>query len=278
MALDLTSVDRRTEPTSFTYTSKDAILYALGVGATRDELDYLYEGRGPKVLPSFAVIPAFPALMRATDGAGVTIDRVVHGHQKVTVHAPIAPEGTLLTTAVVEAIYDMKRMAQVVVRTETRDAAGTHLFDTEWGILVLGEGGFGGEAPPGREGTAPSRAADFRFEEKTSPEQALLYRLSGDLNPLHADPDFSLVKDRFGTPILHGLCTYGYMTRAVVKGACQGDAAKIRSLTARFSKPVWPGDTLITEGWIEGSTVYLRTTTRERGEAVLTQARAEITV
>ncbi len=278
MALDLTSVDRRTEPTSFTYTSKDAILYALGVGATRDELDYLYEGRGPKVLPSFAVIPAFPALMRATDGAGVTVDRVVHGHQKVTVHAPIAPEGTLLTTAVVEAIYDMKRMAQVVVRTETRDAAGTHLFDTEWGILVLGEGGFGGEAPPGREGTAPSRAADFRFEEKTSPEQALLYRLSGDLNPLHADPDFSLVKDRFGTPILHGLCTYGYMTRAVVKGACQGDAAKIRSLTARFSKPVWPGDTLITEGWIEGSTVYLRTTTRERGEAVLTQARAEITV
>ncbi len=278
MALDLTSVDRRTEPTSFTYTSKDAILYALGVGATRDELDYLYEGRGPKVLPSFAVIPAFPALMRATDGAGVTVDRVVHGHQKVTVHAPIAPEGTLLTTAVVEAIYDMKRMAQVVVRTETRDTAGTHLFDTEWGILVLGEGGFGGEAPPGREGTAPSRAADFRFEEKTSPEQALLYRLSGDLNPLHADPDFSLVKDRFGTPILHGLCTYGYMTRAVVKGACQGDAAKIRSLTARFSKPVWPGDTLITEGWIEGSTVYLRTTTRERGEAVLTQARAEITV
>lgn len=278
MALDLTSVDRRTEPTSFSYTSKDAILYALGVGATRDELDYLYEGRGPKVLPSFAVIPAFPALMRATDGAGVTVDRVVHGHQKVTVHAPIAPEGTLLTTAVVEAIYDMKRMAQVVVRTETRDTAGTHLFDTEWGILVLGEGGFGGEAPPGREGTAPSRAADFRFEEKTSPEQALLYRLSGDLNPLHADPDFSLVKDRFGTPILHGLCTYGYMTRAVVKGACQGDAAKIRSLTARFSKPVWPGDTLITEGWIEGSTVYLRTTTRERGEAVLTQARAEITV
>jgi acyl dehydratase len=277
MALDLSRVGLPTEPTAFTYASKDVALYALGIGAKRDELDYVYEGRGPKVLPSFAVIPSFPAVIRATDRAGVSIEKVVHGHQKVTLHAPIAPEGTLSTTATIAAIYDMKRMAQVVVHTETRDAAGTHLFDTEWGIIVLGEGGFNGEPPPGREGSAPSRPADVRVEEKTTPEQALLYRLSGDLNPLHADPDFSLVRERFnGTPILHGLCSYGFMTRALVRTLCNGDASRLRSVSARFTKPVWPGDTLVTEAWLEGATVYVRSTTLERGEAVLSHGRASI--
>ncbi len=277
MALDLTCVGVATEPTSHAYAERDVILYALGVGAKRDELDYLYEGRGPKVLPTFAVIPSFPAVIRATDRAGVTVDKVVHGHQKVTLHAPLAPSGTLSTTATIAAIYDMKRMAQVVVRTETRDDAGRHVFDTEWGIIVLGEGGFGGEPPPGREASAPSRPADFRVEEKTSPEQALLYRLSGDLNPLHADPDFSLVRERFqGAPILHGLCSYGFMTRALVRSACGGDASRLRSVSARFTKPVWPGDTLITEGWIEASQIYVRSSTAERGEAVLSHGRAEL--
>ncbi len=279
MALDLTCVGLATEPTTHAYTWRDVALYALGVGAKRDELDYLYEGRGPKVLPSYAVVPAYPAVLRATERAGVGFDKVVHGHQRVTLHAPLAPSGTLRTTAKIAAVYDMKRMAQVVVHTETRDEAGAHLFDTEWGIVVLGEGGWGGEAPPGREGSAPSRPADLRVEEKTSPEQALLYRLSGDLNPLHADPEFPLVKERFrGEPILHGLCSYGFLTRAIAKGACGGDASRIRTLSARFTKPVWPGDTLVTEAWVEGSKVYARTSTLERGEAALSHARAEITV
>ena len=279
MALDLSCVGVTTEPTRHAYAWKDVALYALGVGATRDELDYLYEGRGPKVLPSFAVIPAWAALLRAMAGAGVTFDNVVHGHQKVTVKGPLAPAATLLTTARVEAVYDMKKMAQVVVRTETRDEDGAHRFDTEWGIIVLGEGGWGGEAPPAREGSIPNRPADFRVEAKTSPEQALLYRLMGDGNPLHADPDFALVKDRFGgRPILHGLCTYGYMTRAVAQAVCGGDATRIRHLSARFTKPVWPGDTLVTEGWVEGPNVRLRTTTLERGEAVLSHCAAEVEV
>ncbi len=277
MALDLTCVGLPTEPTAYDYTSKDVCLYALGVGAKRDELDYLYEGRGPKVLPTFAVIPSFPAVIRATDRAGVAIDRVVHGHQKVTLQGLIPPAGSLSTTATIAAIYDMKRMAQVVVHTETRDASGAHLFDTEWGIIVLGEGGFGGEPPPGREGSAPSRPADIRVEEKTTAEQALLYRLSGDTNPLHADPDFSLVRERFnGTPILHGLCSYGFMTRALVRSACGGEASRLKSVSARFTKPVWPGDTLVTEAWIEGSLVYARSSTLERGEAVLSHCRATI--
>ncbi len=278
MALDLSCVGLPTEPTAFTYTSKDVALYALGVGAKRDELDYLYEGRGPRVLPTFAVIPAYPALLRAMARAEVSLDKVVHGHQKVTVHAAIPPSGTLHTTATVAAVYDMKRMAQVVVRTETRDADGLLRFETEWGIIVLGEGGFGGEAPPGREGTVPARPADFHIEEATAPEQALLYRLSGDDNPLHADPDFPLVRERFQSrPILHGLCSYGFLARAVAKGACNGDATRIRHLSAKFSKPVWPGDTLVTDGWVEGSMVYVRTATRERSEVVLSHCRAEIT-
>ena len=277
MALDLSCVGLVTEPVRHAYAWKDVALYALGVGATRDELDYLYEGRGPKVLPSFAVIPAFAPLKAAMGNAGVSFDNVVHGHQKVTLHAALPPEGELSTTARVEAVYDMKKMAQVVVRTETRDAGGRSLFDTEWGILVLGEGGWGGEPPPGREGAAPTRAPDFRVEEKTTPEQALLYRLLGDGNPLHADPDFPLVKTRFGgKPILHGLCTFGFMTRAVAKAVCGGDAGRIRRLSARFSKPVWPGDTLVTEGWRDGANVRLRTTTLERGEAVLSHCAAEV--
>lgn len=277
MALDRSCVGRVTAPVRHAYTPKDTALYALGVGAKRDELDYLYEGRGPRVLPSFAVIPAFAPLAAAMGDAGVSFDNVVHGHQRVTVHAPLPPAGELFTTARVAAVYDMKKMAQVVIVTATRDAADALLCETEWGVLVLGEGGWGGEAPPGREGAAPTRPPDFRVEEATAPEQALLYRLLGDGNPLHADPDFPLVRERFGgRPILHGLCTFGFMTRAVARAVCGGDAGRIRRLGARFSKPVWPGDTLVTEGWRDGAMVRLRTTTLERGEAVLSHCTAEV--
>ncbi len=277
MALDLGSVGSVTAPTQFDYSAREVALYALGIGAKRDELDYLYEGRGPRVYPSFAVIPAWPALVAAMNGSGVSFDNVVHGHQKVTVARPLPPKGRLHTTAKIEAVYDLKRMAQVVVTTRTVDDAGEHLVDTEWGILVLGEGGFGGEPPPAREGGIPSRPSDWRVEESTTPEQALLYRLMGDGNPLHADPEFRMVVERFGgRPILHGLCSYGFLCRAVVKSACGGDASRLTHLAARFTKPVWPGDTLITEGWTEGEDVRARTVTRERGEAVLSHCTARV--
>src|SRR5262249_20296185 len=132
------------------------------------------------------------AALAQTEGP---VEKIVHGAQKVFIHAPIPPEGTLKTTAVVEGIYDLKRMAQAIVKTRTVDSAtGKALFDTEWSILYLGEGGFGGPPRPEEEKSLPpSREPDFRIEEATSLEQALLYRLSGDLNPLHADPEFPLV-------------------------------------------------------------------------------------
>jgi acyl dehydratase len=269
-------VGTTTDPLTFTYDAQRAALYALGIGATAAELDYLYEGRGPKVFPTFAVVPAYAALMAVMARSDIAFDSVVHGHQKVSLARAIPPAATLRTTATVTAVYDLKRMAQVVITTRSHTAEGEHLFDTEWGILVLNAGGFGGEGPPAREGGAPARPPEAVVEETTRPEQALLYRLMGDLNPLHADPDFSLVARFEGRPILHGLCTYGYGMRAVAQAVAGGDATRLREVTARFTKPVWPGDTLRTEVWSEGERVWFRTSTRERGDAVLSHGTARL--
>ncbi|MBL8603800.1 MAG: MaoC family dehydratase N-terminal domain-containing protein [Myxococcales bacterium] len=276
MALDLSKVGHTTAPVRFDYDHAATILYGLGIGARAPELDFLYEGRGPKVYPTFSVIPAYRGLESSMADAGISFDNVVHGHQKIKLHRALPPRATLLTTATLAGIYDLKKMAQVVVTTHTTDAAGTALFDTEWGIIVFGEGGFGGEAAPSRLSSPPDRAPDFRVEQSTSPEQALLYRLNGDHNPLHADPEFHLVKERFGRPILHGLCSYGFVARALAEALAGGDATRITEFSARFSKPVWPGDTLITEGWVDGARVWSRTSTRERGEVVLSHCTATL--
>lgn len=269
-------VGTTTDPLPFSYDANKAMLYALGIGATAAELDYLYERRGPKVYPTFAVIPAYEALMAVMARSDISFESVVHGHQKVSVARPVPPAATLLTTATVAAVYDLKRMAQVVITTRSHTADGEHLFDTEWGILVLNAGGFGGDAPPAREGGAPARAPDAAVEEATRPEQALLYRLMGDVNPLHADPDFPLVARFDGRPILHGLCTYGFAMRAVARAVAGGDATRLREVAARFTKPVWPGDMLRTEVWSEGERVWFRTSTRERGDAALSHGTARL--
>jgi hypothetical protein len=133
-----------TDEHAYTYDAERVILYALGVGAKRSELDYLYEGRGPRVLPTFAVVPAYDALHEALGRTGGTLENIVHGHQRVTVHQPLPPKGTVRSTCTVAALYDLKRMAQAVLTTRTTDADGRLLVETEWGILFLGEGGWGG--------------------------------------------------------------------------------------------------------------------------------------
>lgn len=278
MPFKLEAVGKPTAPFEYRYDWKAAVLYALGIGAKAAELDYLYEGRGPRVYPSFAVIPTFEPMAAALAATGGPFDKIVHGAQKVWIRSPIKPAATLKTTATVEGIYDLKRMAQAFVKTNTVDAAtGETVFDTEWSILYLGEGGFGGPAKPEEEKhSPPAREPDFRIEEATTPEQALLYRLSGDLNPLHADPEFPLVARFEGKPILHGLATFGFMTRAVVRGACNGDAGKVRSISARFARPVWPGQTLLTEGWVEGGRVLARTSVKERNEVVVSHVTVEL--
>jgi acyl dehydratase len=276
MSLNLSAVGKSTAPLAFTYDWKTLALYALGIGAKRDELDYLYEGRGPKVYPTFAVVPALAAVGECLGKTGGNMAMVVHGSQSIVAHRSLPPSGTILTTGVITGIYDMKKLAQVVIATSST-VNGEKVYDTEWSILFRGAGGFDGAPPPKREDVPvpKDRPADFRFEEATAPEQALLYRLSGDLNPLHADPEFATAVGFPQGPILHGLATYGFAARAVVKGALGGDASKLIRIDAQFRKPVWPGDTLVTEGWrLDGGKIALATSVKERAEQVLTSAHA----
>jgi acyl dehydratase len=250
------------------YALKDVVLYALGVGAKKDELDWLYEGRGPKVLSSFAVVPAFDPVFELLRKCGGNLAMVVHGAQKVTIAKPFAPEGALTTIAKIRGFYDLRKFAIVLVDTESKDANNDLVATTTWNIVFRGEGGFGGDTPPKEDApkVPKDRAPDFTFEETTSSEQALLYRLSGDLNPLHADPEFAKNVGFPQGPILHGLCTYGYAYRHVIKGC--GDS--VQSYDGAFKRPVWPGDTLTTEGWkVEGNLVALQMSVKARNEVVL---------
>jgi acyl dehydratase len=281
MPFNLAAVGKPQELTTYSYTWKDVVLYALGIGAKRDELDYLYEGKGPKVYPSFAVVPSFPAMLQCAVQSGGNLAMVVHGGEKVVVHRPFAPAATLKTIATVKGIYDMRRFASVVVETDTSDDRGELVCTTTAQMLFRGEGGFGGDPPPPKVDTGiavpKGTPADFRVEEATSPEQALLYRLSGDANPLHADPEFATMAGFAQGPILHGLCTYGYMVRHVAKGACGGDGTKITGFEAQFRRPVWPGDTIVTEGWkVAPGKIALVVSVKERSETVITNAWATV--
>jgi acyl dehydratase len=282
MPLNLAVVDKPQKLTRYRYTWKDTVLYALGIGARREELDYLYEGRGPKVYPSFAVVPSFPAMFEALVHCGGNLAMVVHGGEKVVVHKPFAPEGTLTTLATVKGIYDLRKFASAIVETNTSDAHGELVCTATAQILFRGEGGFGGDPPPPKPDAAiavpKDRPADFRVEETTSREQALLYRLSGDVNPLHADPAFATLAGFPQGPILHGLCTFGHMVRHAARGACGGDGTKITAFEAQFRKPVWPGETIVTEGWrISPSKIALLVSVKERSETVITHAWATVT-
>jgi acyl dehydratase len=290
MAFDFSIVGKPSEVTRFSYAWKDVVLYALGVGAKKDELDFLYEGSSfgnverktnearPKVIPSFVVVPTFPVMLGHLGRTGGDLAMVVHGAQRFRVHKPLAPSGELSSTATVRGIYDMRRFASVLIDTHTKDERGEMVAEGTWTIIYRNHGGFGGQPPPREPSdiTIPKdRAPDFRVEEPTTPEQGLLYRLSGDFNPLHADPAFAKSVGFEQGPILHGLCTYGFMVRHAAKGACGGDATRLTSIDGRFSKPVWPGDTIVTQGWVVApGKLALSVSVKERDETVITAASA----
>jgi len=258
---------------------KKSITYALGIGAKREELDYLYEAHGPKVYPTYGVIPAYEPLQDVIGHVGGSFEQLVHGAQSVTVHRPLPPSGIWQTVGTLDALYDLKRMTQVVVSTQTT-LDGIRLFDTVWMIILFDQGNFGGPRPTRatKLDIPEGRPADFVVSERTSPEQSLIYRLSGDYNPLHIDSAFA---ERLGFkqgPILHGLCTFGHVARAVIRGACNGDGGRLKALHAHFKKPVWPGDELVTEGWIlESNLCPINVSVKGRDEAVLGNAYAELT-
>jgi len=277
MGIDLSLAGQTTTPIEHTYSWRDCVLYALGVGGHMpDDLEFLYEGRGPKVLPTFAVVPSFRTLVDIVGRLGASVTAVLHGEQKVVQHRPIPPSGTFTTTATVKGIHDKGKGALVVVEAATTDERGEPVFDNVFSIFVRGAGGFGGDrGPAALSADPPERDPDFTFTERTSPTQAALYRLSGDLNPLHVAPEVATAAG-FQHPILHGLCTYGYAGRAVLARACGGDPARFRSLAARFSGVVFPGDELTTAGWEVEPGRFVVRVTKQDGTPVLTNSVAEV--
>ncbi len=276
MAIDLSLVGKSTEALQHDYDWRDCALYALGVGATTSaDLDYLFEMNGPKVLPTFACVPSFTALMDIVGKLKCDFSKILHGEQEIVLHKPIPSKGTFSTTATVEGIYDKGKGALVVVKAATVDKDAQPVFDNTFSVFVRGEGGFGGDRGPETiKRTPPERVADFTMEETTSPEQAALYRLNGDYNPLHISPKLATAVG-FDKPILHGLCTYGFAGRAALKHACDGNLASFKRFGARFAGVVLPGDTLKTEGWKVSDTEYILSVSAN-GKPVLANAFLEI--
>lgn len=272
-----------TERLIHSYRWQDAVGYALGIGSTaQDELPFLHEG-GPeplRVYPTYAVIPAYEACKALYDSVGGDFSAVVHGAQSIALHKPFAPEATLATVGKVAYVADLKRLAQVLFATQTFDESNELVCETEWTVMFLADGGFGGDPPPRTPRIrAPEREPDWIVSEKISPQQALLYRLSGDHNPLHADPRAALQAEKVtqGRPILHGLCTYGYVGRAILANECDHRPERLKKLSGRFSRPVWPGDTIVIRGWREeGRIIVVAGTEEHPEEPVFNSAFAEV--
>lgn len=252
MAINLDLVGKKMDGIEHPYIWKDVVLYHLGIGAKANELQYVYESSkgGLQVVPTFAVIPALEGMGGMLGKLGANPMMLLHGEQGIYMHKPIPSKGTFITTPEVTGIYDKVKGALVVIKTTTTDSKGEHIFDTMIALFCRGEGGFGGERGPAAETYDPpeGKAPDFENSYKTSEDLTALYRLSGDINPLHIDPNFAKMGG-FDRPILHGLCSYGIVCKALVKGLCNDDVSKLKEYKARFTKPVMPGETLTTKAW-----------------------------
>ncbi len=255
MALDHSLVGEPGEPQERSWTSKDALLYAVGVGAglgdPLKELEFTTEntsGVTQQVLPTFAVLISQAAVRRKLG----EFDRalLVHAEQAFELHRPLPVAGTVRTVSTVTGIYDKGSGALVTIENEAADAAtGDPLVTARSGTFIRGEGGFGGDRGSSEPWDRPDRPADHEVMLETRPEQALIYRLSGDRNPLHADPAFA-ARGGFTRPILHGLCTYGVTGRALLHALCGSDPARFAAMSGRFTRPVLPGDSLTISIWV----------------------------
>ncbi|MFF2813274.1 MaoC/PaaZ C-terminal domain-containing protein [Streptomyces sp. NPDC058000] len=282
-AAKATSAEPRT--TELVWDHKDVQLYHLGIGAGAatpekphaatdpDELRYTLES-ALQVLPSFATVAGGGmALAGGLSAPGIDVDlaAVLHGGQTVTVHRALPVRGRATQTSTVPAVYDKGKAAVIVLRSEVADEDGP-LWTCDTQIFVRGEGGFGGERGPSVRGELPDRAPDLTTERLVREDQALLYRLSGDWNPLHADPEFAGLAG-FDRPILHGLCSYGVTLKAVVDAVLDGDVSRVRSYTTRFAGVVFPGETLRIRLWREqpeeggGGRIRVSVTAAERDDA-----------
>jgi acyl dehydratase len=276
-------LQQRSAPRTFGYGDKDVMLYALGIGLGADPLDarelpFVYE-KGLRVVPTAATVlaargrsaagePELPAGLRVSQ---INYLMVVHGEQKVELHRPLPAQGAFTATSRTIGAFDKGKEKGAVVINETvwTDEAGEKVATLTGSTFARGDGGFGGpsEGAPAPH-QVPTRAPDLSLDFATEPGQALLYRLNGDRNPLHADPDVAKMAG-FDRPILHGLCTYGITCRAILAGVTDFDSEPIASHEARFSAPVFPGDAITVDLWRDGKTISFEARVKARNVTVI---------
>jgi acyl dehydratase len=270
------------------YTDKDAMLYALGLGfgqdpMNEDELAFVYE-RNLKALPSFALMLGYAPFWLRNPQIGVTWNKVVHGEQAFVLHRPVAPHGAVIGRNRIVEVIDKGEGRGALIYSERQvidKASGESIATLKQTTFCRADGGFGG---PSRQAPAPhplpDRAPDLVCDLPTRPEMALIYRLSGDINPLHAEPEFAKAAG-FPRPILHGLATFGVAGHAILKSVCGYDPLRLTAMAGRFSAPVYPGETIRTEIWREpheaGGVVSFRARVVERDVVAINNGRAEVT-
>ena len=245
---------------TMSWNSKDALLYAVGIGAGQNDLPFTTENTKEVqqvVFPTFAVVAGSattsPGKSAMAEIGTFNWAMLVHGSQAITLHRPIPVEAEATVQDKVVAMYDKGKAAVVVTEAETKLKTGELLWTTRSSVFIRGEGGWDGErGPSGPQNEPPAKAPDHEVTLQTSPDQAFVYRLSGDRNPLHTDPSFAAIGG-FDRPILHGLCSYGFTGRALLGALCNNDVTKFKHIEGRFSSPVMPGDALTVRMWNVGA-------------------------
>ncbi len=270
----------KSENIEISYTDKDSILYGLGVGLgndpmNMDELKYVYEN-GQIALPSMATNFQYHSSLLMS--AKLNFVMVVHGEQKLSIINPIPVSGDFLADMKVISCFDKGASKGAIIDVETSvklKSDGTEICKLVSTTFARGDGGFGGPESPPQEIFEPEGTPDMVNEITTKPDQALIFRLSGDYNPLHSDPNFAKAAG-FPKPILHGLCTYGVACRSIVKTACDNDVKKLKSFNCRFSSPVFPGETIVTEMWKNANIINFQSKVKERDKIILKNGVSEI--
>ena len=279
MPIDRAKAMAATFPTGkASWGNDDVILYHLGIGAgvpptDPNELTYTYE-KNLKVLPSYAVVVTFRPSGDILNVPGLEFNpfMLLHGEQDVEIHTPLPATAAGVTGEMkIADVYDKGKAAVAIVEIRAKDAAGAPLFTNRMALFLRGEGGFGGPPGPKTGNVAPERPPDGVIESPSFPQQALLYRLNGDKNPLHADPDFAAMGG-FERPIIHGLCSYGITLKAIVDHVLGGDVTKVARYQARFAGIAFPGETYVTSYWKEGDTILLQAKAKERDAMVISNA------
>lgn len=282
MAIDYDRLKARSfAPVRHSYSWRDSVLYALGVGAGTDplhqtELRYVYE-KDLHALPTMAVVLGHPGFWISDPDTGINYRKVVHGEQSLVIHYPLPAQGTLIAQNSVDAVIDKGEGRGMVlrVRRDLIDEASGELQSTQiMSMVCRDDGGFGGpSANTAAVPQIPERAPDLSVLRATLPQAALIYRLSADLNPLHADPDVARAAG-FERPILHGLATFGVAGLALLSACAEGQPGRLKALSCRFSAPVFPGETLATDIWLDGDTALFRCTATDRQKIVLDRGEA----